>query len=48
MYHFWNWINENHPAPQPVRVQYDELANQLLYEQPGGYWTPTPPSQWLY
>ena len=45
LYDFSQWVNDKLPdiEPNPPKTKYDPFTNQVLWEQPGGYWTPSPP-----
>ncbi len=48
VYDFTQWLDKKIPdgAVKPPRMRYEISTNQLLWEQPGGSWTPYPPSDW--
>lgn len=48
VYDFSQWLNKKIPdgTVKPPKTRYDLASNQLLWEQPGGSWTPYPPADW--
>lgn len=48
VYDFSQWLNKKLPdgTVKAPNTRYDLASNQLLWEQPGGTWTPYPPSTW--
>lgn len=48
VYDFSQWVNKQIPdgTVKAPNTRYDLASNQLLWEQPGGTWTPYPPSTW--